>query len=90
MALEQLPHTVFAEGEATGHAHRAAGGVLYEDTTIVSNDGPLRVWESTTMVPLTHEEHHAQSLPPSPTGRYRIGRVIEFDPFLDATRSVAD
>ncbi len=88
--LRKLNHTVFAEGETSGHAHRAGGGVLYEDDAVGSNDGPLRVWEAAVVVPLTHEEHHTQELPPSPTGRYRIGGVIEADPFEEAGRRVAD
>lgn len=88
--LKKLTHTVFAEGESTGHAHRASGGVLYEDDAVQSNDGPLRVWETTETVPLTHEEHQTHLLPPSPTGRYRIGGVIEYDPFQEEARRVAD
>lgn len=88
--LKKLDHTVFAEGEISGHAHRAGGGVLFEDEALVSNDGPCRLWESDTIIPLTHEEHATQHLPPSPTGRYRIGGVIEEDPFAEAGRRVAD
>jgi hypothetical protein len=88
--LKKLDHTVFAEGEATGHAHRAGGGTLYEDIDVQSNDGPLRAWETSETVPLTHEEHGQLLLPPSPTGQYRIGGVIEMDPFLEAARRVAD
>ena len=88
--LKKLPHTTFAEGETTGHAHRANGGVLYEDADVQSNDGPLRIYETNEAVPLTHEEHHPQQIPPSPTGRYRIGGVIEFDPFKEEARRVAD
>lgn len=88
--LQPLPHTIFAEGETSGHAHRAGGGVLYEDEAVQSNDGPLRVWINETTVPLTHEEHATHLLPPSPTGRWRIGGVIESDPFEEAGRRVAD
>ena len=88
--LKKLPHTTFAEGEVSNHAHRAAGGVLYEDTEVIDNDGPKRLWETNEAVPLTHEEHHEQLLQPSPTGRYRIGGVIEYDPFKEAARRVDD
>lgn len=29
--LKKLNHVTLAEGEVTGHSHRAVGGVLYED-----------------------------------------------------------
>lgn len=90
MALKKLDHTVFAEGEVTGHAHRVDGGVLYEDLEVLDEDGPMRVFESDEPRTITHEEHHAQTFPPPPTGRYRIGGVIERDPFMEAARRVAD
>jgi hypothetical protein len=88
--LKKLKHTVLAEGEATGHAHRMGGGVLYEDAAIRDDDGPLRLLELDSSQPLTHEEHDAQQIPQSPTGRYRIGGVIEADPFGEEARRVAD
>lgn len=88
--LKPLAHTIFAEGEVTGHAHRASGGVLFEDADIRDEDGPMRVFENETDAILTHEEHHAHTIPPSPTGRYRVGGVIEADPFGEAARRVVD
>jgi hypothetical protein len=88
--LKKLSHTVFAEGESTGHAHRAGGGVLYEDADVTGNDGPLRLWETKESTALTHEEHAPHVLLPSPTGRYRIGGVIEYDPFKEAATRVRD
>lgn len=88
--LKKLHHTVLAEGEVTGHCHRMSGGVLYEDADVLDTDGPLRIFESSEPQTVTHEEHHAQTIPPSPTGRYRIGGVIETDPFQEEARRVAD
>lgn len=87
---KKLEHTVFAEGEVTGHAHRASGGVLYEDDAVMDIDGALRVFEQEAPVTVTHEEHHAQTIPPSPTGRYRIGGVVIADPYTERARRVAD
>lgn len=88
--LTQLAHTIFAEGEVTGHAHRASGGVLLEDRDVTSTDGPLRIWVNEQTATVTHEEHAAISLGVSPTGRWRIGGVIVADPFSARARRVAD
>lgn len=75
---------VFAEGEATGHHHScvAEPGVnLYEDES-----GTLwcAVEKETTV---THQEHGPITLSP---GTYKVGRVVEVDPFEDVIREVAD
>lgn len=80
---KKLNHTILAEGEHTGHAHRASGGTLYADEADL-------FWETKREESVTHEEHDAQTIPPSPTGEYQIGGVIEFDPFENEARRVAD
>ena len=64
---------VIAEGEATGHAHRAMGfGLRF-------HDGVLDIPESAT---LTHEEHGMRVLP---AGKHIVRRVVELDPNGDVT-----
>mgnify|MGYP001567774312 CR=1 FL=1 len=82
---QKLDHTILAKGEVTGHAHRASGGaVLYQN-----EHGSMEMEQEGDVV-VTHEEHHTQTIPPSPTGSYRIDGVVEYDPFLDAASRVAD
>lgn len=75
---------IFAEGEATGHHHSCVaepGVELYED-----KNGTL--WCVTEKnVTVTHQEHGAVTLSP---GTYKVGRVVEVDPFEDVIREVAD
>ena len=80
---KKLPHTILAEGEATGHAHRATGGVLFAD-------GDALLMEVADEATITHEEHHSQTIPPSPTGDYQIGGVMEQDHFDQEARRVRD
>ena len=74
---------VVAEGEVTGHAH------------VILGDG-VEVWEApdgTIYVSaprggqITHEEHHAQTLPP---GNYQVGIVQEYDHFAEEAKNVRD
>ncbi len=73
---------VLAEGEATGHAHVIAGGVVLE-----TKDGEvyLRITEDGAVV--AHEEHAVVELP---KGEFRVSYQREFDPFEQAARQVAD
>lgn len=75
---------VFAEGEATGHHHSCLadpGIELYEDT-----NGTL--WCTTDReTTVTHQEHGPITLEP---GTYKVGKVVEADPFEDVIREVAD
>lgn len=71
---------VLARGEVTGHSHVAAGpGLAFDEATKV-----LTVPRSAVV---THEEHHAVRLPP---GKFRIGIVVEQDPYLQELRKVRD
>jgi len=80
---KKLSHLVLMEGEATGHAHRVSEGLAYlfeyGDTKY------LQVVSKKAVV--THEEHHAQTLK---KGIYKIGRVLEYDHFMEESRSVLD
>lgn len=61
---------VIQEGEATGHAHRLAGGEAWDDqgTTFISSSGSAV---------LTHDEHDTITLP---EGSYKVIRQREFTP----------
>lgn len=94
--VESMPETVekekpqergfvLAEGEATGHAHcvEASPHVkMFKD-----KKSETIYMEITQDSVLTHEEHNNQVITP---GKYRIGRVVEVDPFEDEIRQVAD
>jgi hypothetical protein len=74
---------VLAEGEVTGHAHRIAdvdGAVLYE-----WNGGRYLDVVAEGGVTLTHEEHHAVTIP---RGLHEIRIQREYSP--DGWRYVAD
>jgi hypothetical protein len=73
---------VLAEGEATGHKHRAEA----EDVQLFLYEGALfmRAPSGTTIV---HEEHHVLEIPP---GDYQIGAVREYDHFGEEARAVID
>ena len=81
--MKKLDHNVLAEGEVTGHSHRALGGTLYEDKggTLVLEPG-----EDTRIV---HEEHGAFNLPQTAT-QFDVKKVQEFDHAAEAVRNVAD
>jgi len=70
-----------AEGEVTGHAHRADSGKVY------NLDNNIRLLEADKDVEVTHEEHGTVTLPP---GDYLVSGVVEVDPFEDEIRRVAD
>lgn len=80
---EKKNHTILAEGEATGHAHRAkgAGCTVFEAPT-----GELFL-DAPNGAEVTHEEHGPHSLPP---GKYKIGIVQEYDHFMEESREVRD
>ena len=74
---------IVAEGEATGHMHRA----IAEDATVyVDKDGEIFLsTESGTDV--THQEHHTVSIP---KGDYDIKIVREYDPLENEVHKVRD
>lgn len=80
--MKKLDHNILAEGEVTGHAHRALGGTLYEDGgTLVLEPG-----EETRIV---HEEHGAFTLPRT-AEKFDVRKVQEYDHAGEAARNVAD
>ena len=74
-----------AEGEATGHYHEAKGvsvavfeGAFDDDSLLLVSGGSVEV---------EHQEHKTVVLP---AGKYRTGRVLEFDPASEESREVQD
>jgi len=78
----RVRHTVLAEGEVTGHAHRASG----EGVVVMEFDGTLFM-DAPNGAEVTHEEHGPHTIPP---GIYEIGIVKEYDHFAEEIREVAD
>lgn len=74
---------VLQHGELTGHAHRLFDGE-FEVLERPTGEKFLNVFTPTM---LRHEEHHEQVIAP---GAYRIGIVVETDPFEKMTRRVLD
>lgn len=75
---------ILAEGEVTGHAHAIADPNV---DVMVDKDGNLFMEVTDKPVTLVHEEHGPIAVEP---GQYRIGRVVEEDPFEDLIREVRD
>jgi hypothetical protein len=73
---------VLAEGELTGHAHRAVGDV---DLVTEGSRPVLKVASETADV--VHEEHKAFTLP---RGSYDVDRVKEYDHWSEEARTVQD
>lgn len=84
--LKKLSHVVLAEGEVTGHSHRAIGGVLYADE---AGSPVLKRKPATT---IEHEEHGHFALPASPefNDLFDVRKVQEFDHAAEAARNVQD
>jgi hypothetical protein len=80
--MKKRNDNVLADGELTGHAHRAEGrGVA------VYGAGVQRLLNAPHGATVTHEEHHAIDLP---AGEYEISRVQEYDYDTEESRNVAD
>jgi hypothetical protein len=82
MQKKKLNHLILAEGEVTGHAHRANRGTLYD------NGNGTMTLEPETETTITHEEHAPLNLPTSDPFNVRI--VQEYDHAAEAARNVAD
>jgi hypothetical protein len=81
---KEKERVVFAEGEATGHAHATGLDKFIETYT----DADDQLWAKLTQPKeVVHEEHGTVTLDP---GIYRIGIVREVDPFSEEIRQVAD
>ena len=77
---KKLDHLILADGEVTGHAHRAATGTLYEVGGALVLDAP----ENT---PITHEEHRVLA---PPARESDVSRVREYDHAAEEARPVSD
>jgi hypothetical protein len=74
---------VLAEGEATGHSHTVLpdGAKLFEDST-------KTLWLSVEKPStIRHQEHGPITLAP---GAYKVGQVVEVDPFTNEIHAVRD
>ena len=79
---------ILAYGEATGHLHEVIGeGVeLYEDGDVM-----YVVIPGEEAAVLTHQEHHTQTLDPTPPGYAWRRRIVrEYDHFAEEARQVRD
>jgi len=83
--MKKKKNNILAEGEATGHHHKVVGDsvAVYEE---VYGDNSLKL-EVHEECEVTHQEHN--TIPVKP-GTYRTGKVIEYDPFQQRAREVAD
>ena len=79
--MKKLEHTILADGEVTGHSHRAGNDAsLWSDGSTILMDAP----RGTTVM---HEEHKQITVPP---GRYVRKIVQEYDHALEESREVRD
>lgn len=80
--MKKRTDNCLAEGEVTGHAHRAAG-----TNVAVYGQDVERVLDAPDGATVSHEEHKQITLPP---GRYDVSRQREIDPDTEDVRAVAD
>jgi len=71
-----------AAGEATGHYHDAVG-----DGVAVLESGDELFLDAPNGATITHQEHKHIEVP---AGRYKVGRVLEYDHFAEESRQVRD
>jgi len=76
---------VLAEGEVTGHFHGIAQAP--EVDLLKDTDGTLYLSIREGKATLRHQEHGPIQIP---VGKYKIGGVVEIDPFENEIRQVAD
>lgn len=80
MVKKRLDHLILAEGEATGHAHRASAGVLY-------NENAEMLWQAPEGAAITHEEHAQQT---ALWPELIVRRVLELDHASEQVRATVD
>lgn len=73
---------IIAKGEATGHAHRMSGAVVYEDGGVITFE-PI-AGETPEIV---HEEHHRITFP---NVEMETGQVQEYDHPAEESKAVRD
>lgn len=78
-------NVILAEGEATGHYHKATGNckLMVQER----QEGKYFFLIVVDPVTVTHEEHKPIELS---TGNYSIGRVLEYDHVAEMQRNVID
>jgi len=81
------PETILAQGEATGHAHRALGKGLMVYRHVTAEGDTARFLAAPKGATIIHEEHKPVSVPP---GTYLIRIVKEYDHFAEEARPVID
>jgi hypothetical protein len=79
---QKVEGAILAEGEATGHQHKAVG-----DAVIVLQNLNQRYLAAPHGAEVVHPEHNPIRIPP---GNYRIDRVREYDHFMEEQRRVTD
>lgn len=80
-----IDSNILQHGELTGHAHRLFGEA--GDFQVLEQPDKTKWLMVNRAVNLAHEEHKTQTIE---KGAYRIGIVVENDPFEKMTRRVLD
>ena len=81
--FKKLNHVRLAEGEATGHYHSATS----QDAVLWESSSGTRVLDASSGTEIVHQEHGPIRLNP---GNYDVTKVVEYDHFLEESRSVVD
>ena len=81
--MKKQNHKRLAEGEVTGHSHRAVS----KDAEIYADENDSRELNAPSGTIVKHEEHNPISIPP---GRFVVMIQQEIDPFEKAIRKVVD
>ena len=81
--LVKRQDNILAEGEVTGHAHRA----IAPDAEVFDAENGRRVLNTPTGTRIVHEEHKEQMIPP---GEYDRDLVQEFNHPAEEARAVRD
>lgn len=81
--MKRKKNNHLAEGEVTGHFHKAIGGEVFEEAY---GDTSLKLSAPKGSI-IEHQEHKETVLPPE---TYRTGKVLEFDPAAEEAREVRD
>lgn len=81
--MKEVKDRVLAEGEATGHAHRARA----KTARVFEHDSGRRELHAPHGTAVSHEEHNTIHVP---AGEYDRLIVQEYDPFAEEVREVRD
>lgn len=81
--MKEVEGKILAEGEATGHAHRARA----KTAKVFEREDGQRELHAPHGTAVDHEEHNTVALP---AGDYDRLIVQEYDPFADEVREVRD